>query len=245
MSALRAQIVETLRADILDRRIGVGEILLEKDLAARFDVSKTPVREALALLCEEGLVQLFPRRGYMVSAISIKQVVDTFDLRLVLEGAAAERAAALLDSEQLRLLRRLQEHDCCIDAGNTSHRLEAMRHSLDFHVLIARASGNDLLAEQIEKLLRASRRITSIGFVFGDHARIVDALSARDGARARKAMEEHILAGREAAIRALAGQAHDVATKNEKPLGTENALVGNRNREGAHDQETKPSARRT
>jgi DNA-binding GntR family transcriptional regulator len=191
----------------MDRRIKAGEVLLEKSVAARFNVSKTPAREALALLCEEGLVQLLPRRGYVVSGITVKQVVDTFDLRLVLEGAAAERAAKNLTDQQIDELDRLKEHDCCGELGNLlSNRLETMRHSLIFHVVIARGSGNDMLADQIEKLLRASRRITSIGFVYGDHALIVDALKKRNARQARKAMEEHLLSGRRAAIEALAGR---------------------------------------
>jgi GntR family transcriptional regulator, rspAB operon transcriptional repressor len=210
LSNLRAQIAGQIRTDILEQRIPVGEILLEKKIAAQFDVSKTPVREALALLCEEGLVQLFPRRGYVVRGLTLKEVVDTFDLRAILEGAAAERAVAHLTEDQLLSLESLAQHDCCgeVDA-RVSHRLEIMRHSLDFHVAIARASGNDLLAEQIEKLLRASRRITSIGFTYGDHQQICAALRARDAAGARRAMEKHILSGREVAIRALAGQPHN------------------------------------
>jgi DNA-binding GntR family transcriptional regulator len=152
-------------------------------------------------------VQLFPRRGYVVRSVSLQEVVDTFDLRLILEGAAAERAATRLSEAELQTLRMLAEHDCCGEINPlVSNRLEAMRHSLNFHVLIARSSGNNLLAEQIDRLLRSSRRITSIGFVYGDHAEICEALLTRDGRQARAAMEKHILSGREVAMRALAGR---------------------------------------
>lgn len=222
MSQLRAKIAEQLRTDIVDSRIPAGEIILERAVAARFDVSKTPAREALALLCEEGLVQLFPRRGYVVSALSLKQVVDTFDLRFILEGAAAERAAQLITADQLARLEELEEHDCCGKPGAAlDHRLTAMEQSFDFHVLIARASGNAMLAEQIEKLLRASRRITSIGFVYGEHAHIVAALRTRNGSRARAAMENHLSSGRRAALRALAGSSgEDGRAGNENPRST-------------------------
>jgi GntR family transcriptional regulator, rspAB operon transcriptional repressor len=215
VSSLRTQIASQIRTEIIERRLPAGKILLEKSIAARFEVSKTPVREALALLCEEGLVQLFPRRGYIVRGLTVQDVADTFDLRLILEGAAAERAAPRLTSQELVTLRSLAAHDCCgeIDPA-VSHRLETMRHSLDFHVLIARASGNELLADQIDKLLRASRRITSIGFVYGDHVEICAALEARDGARARAAMEKHILSGREEAMRALAGRAQGMTVSD-------------------------------
>lgn len=214
--SLRAQVAEQIRSDIVERRLPAGEILLEKTIAARFAVSKTPVREALALLCEEGLVQLFPRRGYVVRGLSVQEVADTFDLRLILEGAAAERAASRLTDAELATLACLTEHDCCGQQHSAvSHRLETMRHSLDFHLLIARASGNEMLAEQIERLLRASRRITSIGFVYGDHAEICVALKARDGPRARSAMEKHISSGRDVALRALAGRAQSIPDRDQ------------------------------
>jgi DNA-binding GntR family transcriptional regulator len=120
-----------------------------------------------------------------------------------------------MSDETLRQLAELQEHDCCDSCGVVSTRLETMRHSMNFHVLIARASGNAMLAEQIEKLLRASRRITSLGFVYGEHEKIIAALKARDGARARKAMEDHLSSGREAAMRML-GRPDQAATRPER-----------------------------
>src|SRR5262245_36270823 len=110
MTGLRSEIAKTLSNDIDNRRIKQGAILLERDVAARFDVSKTPAREALAILCAEGLVQLFPRRGYVVRTLDLTQVMDTFDLRLILEGAAAQRAARNLNEAQLDQLDRLKEH---------------------------------------------------------------------------------------------------------------------------------------
>lgn len=210
---LRTMVMETLRSDILDQRIPIGEILLEKEVAARLSVSKTPVREALALLCQEGLVQLFPRRGYVVRGLSVQEVLDTFDLRVILEGAAAERAARHLTADELDLLAELCEHDCCRTSqlGDNAQR-EDMLHSLDFHLIIARGSRNQLLATDVERLLRASRRITAIGFTYGHHAGIVDALRARDPAASRRAMEDHILAGRRLALQTLARSDDEIAS---------------------------------
>ncbi|GAB4071888.1 GntR family transcriptional regulator [Ancylobacter sonchi] len=206
---LRTMVLETLRSDILDQKIPVGEILLEKEVATRLSVSKTPVREALALLCQEGLVQLFPRRGYVVRGLSLRDVLDTFDLRVILEGAAAERAALHLTVAELDLLADLCEHDCCRTSSlDDSGQRTDMAHSLDFHLIIARGSRNQLLAADVERLLRASRRITAIGFTYGHHVGIVEALRARDPAASRKAMEDHILAGRQLALQTLA-QRHD------------------------------------
>jgi DNA-binding GntR family transcriptional regulator len=202
---LREKAVDVLRDQILGGHLRAGELIQERDLAAKLEMSKTPVREALALLCEEGLVQLFPRRGYLVRPLTIEDALDTFDLRLILEGAASERAATRISDEQLAKLRDLARYDCCTASNGREHNGDALTHSFDFHVLIAKASGNAALAAQIEKLLRDARRITAIGFTYGEHDRIVDALEARDGAKARRAMEDHIGSGRQAAMAALAG----------------------------------------
>lgn len=207
MRGLRDRAVLSLRERILSGECRSGDLLLEKELAAQLSMSKTPVREALALLCEEGLVQLFPRRGYMVRALTVEETLDTFDLRLILEGAACERAASRITDADLARLRVLAQYDCCGGQKALERDAEALTHSFEFHVLIAKASGNRALAAQIEKLLRESRRISAIGFVYGEHDTIVDALEARDAPAARRAMEMHIASGREAAVAALSGRA--------------------------------------
>lgn len=199
---LRTMVLESLRADILSRRIPSGHVLLEKEVASRLSVSKTPVREALALLCQENLVQLFPQRGYLVRELGLQEVLDTFDLRIILEGAAAEWAAIQLSAGELDTIDELCEHDYCSPAGAKRHD-EGIEHSLEFHLLIARGSRNRLLAADIERLLRSSRRITAIGFTYGEHAGIVEALRSRDPSASRKAMEDHILAGRRLALQSL------------------------------------------
>jgi DNA-binding GntR family transcriptional regulator len=211
-SSLRTVVLESLRADILSRRIPSGEILLEKEVASRLSVSKTPVREALALLCQENLVSLFPRRGYVVRELGLQEVLDTFDLRVILEGAAAERAALHLTSAELDTLTQLCEHDCCSPVGEGPQE-ESIAHSLDLHLLIARGSRNVMLAAEIERLLRSSRRITAIGFTHGEHAGIVDALRSRDPLASRRAMEDHVLAGRQLALRTLANASDEPRTK--------------------------------
>ena len=88
--SLRNRIVDALREEILTNRLKPGTVLLERECASRFGVSKTPVREALSLLVHEGLVELLPRKGYLVSSITVRDAQDDFELRVILEGAAAE-----------------------------------------------------------------------------------------------------------------------------------------------------------
>ncbi len=203
-ASFSSKITETLRDEILDRRLPAATLVLEKEVAARFGVSKTPAREALAALCQEGLVQLIPRRGYMVKSLTVQQVLDTFDLRVILEGAAAERAASNLREDELARLEELTAHDCCAPGGGHPQASpDAITQSLEFHLIIAQGSRNELLAAEIEKLLRSSRLIRTYGFTHGEHQEIVQKLRSGDGAASRKAMEAHILSGRELALRNL------------------------------------------
>jgi DNA-binding GntR family transcriptional regulator len=216
MSALRARIIERLREAILAQDLRPGSLLLEKEVAERFGVSKTPAREALSLLCEEGLVQLLPRRGYVVQKLSIDEIRDTFDLRLILEGSAAQRAAIHMSDSLLRALDTLAAHDCCTSVQpSRDPASNVTQHSLDFHLLIAQGSGNLLLAAAIEKLLRSSRRITLMGFTYGEHQGIVEALKARDPDRARRVMEDHVRSAMDAAIQSIAEPRSQLAHDDE------------------------------
>lgn len=193
--SLRNQVVDALREEILTNRLKPGSVLLEREFATRFGVSKTPVREALSLLVHEGLVELLPRKGYLVSSTTIRDAQDYFDLRVILEGAAAEAAARRLTGEQLRQLEALAAPD------NPQEGVGRMlERNFAFHMLIARASGNSRLATLIERLLRETTRLITLGFVPGEHERLIGALRARDPIRARAAMEEHVRTVREQAL---------------------------------------------
>ena len=107
---LREQIYEQLRADILNCQIAPGAEIREGELALRFGVSKSPVRDALMHLQREGLVQTLPRQGYRVSSVSLADVDDMFHLRAALERACMERivrhANVIFDLERRHDLER-------------------------------------------------------------------------------------------------------------------------------------------
>jgi DNA-binding GntR family transcriptional regulator len=188
-------VVEVIREEILTNRFKSGSVVLERELAARFGVSKTPVREALSLLVHEGLVEVLPRKGYLVSSTTVRDAQDYFDLRIILEAAATESAAHRLTDEQLRQLETLAVAD---DPREGVGRM--LERNFAFHMLIATASGNDRLATLIERLLRETPRLITLGFVPGEHERLIGALRARDPIRARHAMEDHIRTVREQAL---------------------------------------------
>jgi len=105
--SLRSQAVAFLRDAILSGQFKPGAVLNEKELADRLRVSKTPIREGLSLLEHEGLVQTIPRRGYIVTPITVQHIHELFDLRIILESAAVERAALVITDEQIQALNTL------------------------------------------------------------------------------------------------------------------------------------------
>lgn len=187
-----------LRDAILSGHLKPGSILNEKELAERFGVSKTPVREALTLLAHEGLVQTLPRKGSFVTPITIQYVHDFFDLRIILESATAELAAANITEEQVRHLSALVP-----DANPDEHIAKRLERNVEFHYAVALISGNERLATQIRRLLQKMQRVIAVGYVPGEHEMALSAIQERDPKRAAEAMREHIEDVRRKALRVM------------------------------------------
>src|SRR3990172_115792 len=99
----KERVYHALRREILTLGLGGGRVRVEGAGARRFAVSKTPVREALALLEQDGLVETLPRRGYLVTGITVRDVHELFEIRAALEGAAAELAATRIAPAELKI----------------------------------------------------------------------------------------------------------------------------------------------
>lgn len=211
----RVGVAERLRRLILEGEYGPRERLIEEQLAERLGVSRTPIRQALTMLEAEGLVEIAPNRGAMVCSFGIEEVWDAYDVRAVLEGHAARRAADRIDGEQLERMRRLAgEMEDLVrrefaDHGEEIRRLVALNN--EFHGTIVEASRN-------RRLARLMRRTVELPLVFKAffwytpheraisnhyHRQILYALEAGDGERAEIIMREHVYEGRDFVIRAL------------------------------------------
>ncbi len=172
-----------LRDEILSGQISPGELLSEAEVARRFDVSRTPVREALNLLASDRLVQALPQRGHLVRTISLAEIMEAFDLRELLEVKAAGEAALNITDEEVAELRKIIDDQ---EDGVLSNYV--------FHSKIAHISGNRLLAEFIDELLILMQTLII------DHPRlqdlgpeyqIIDALASHNPEAAREAMRTH------------------------------------------------------
>ena len=157
-----------LREAIIRGRLRPGDRLVEIDVARQFRISRSSSREALKLLEFEGLVDAVPRHGYMISPITLRQVEDMFDLRLIVEPEAARRAAGRGSIPGVAALSRVvgepyvPDHPGSYDGFLAQNRV--------FHLAIARLSGNEQVTALINSLLEQLERVFYLGVDIRDRA---------------------------------------------------------------------------
>jgi DNA-binding GntR family transcriptional regulator len=194
----------SIRAGIVDGRYPPGAPLSEVSLAREHHMSRTPIREGLSRLWQERYLERVAGHGYFVARVTVQSIHDTFDVRRLLEGAAAARAAERASAAETAELRRLAVVAAPAPARTRAETRAAYREAeaanVRFHLAIAAAARNTLAQELIERCLAQVDRFMSLGVSFGPfqegataaHLAIVDAIERRDAAAARAAMEEHL-----------------------------------------------------
>lgn len=186
----------TIRDAIRTGVIQAGDRLIELDLAAALDMSRTPVREALRQLEVERLVEVAPRRGFVVPTITIDELVEIFEIREVLEGLAARRAAQRMGPAELEALRETVERmERAREAGDVTGLAEV---SSQFHRLLRSGSKYARLPQLLALLFDAHRSIwlhelapERVEGAIAEHRAIYDAVAAHDMALAEQLAREH------------------------------------------------------
>ena len=190
---------EQLEDDIVEGRLRPGEQLHIDEIAERFEVSRTPVREALQQLEASGLVDVLPKRGTYVASISPADLIQMFEVMAELEAMCARLAARRADAALLAALTQARQH---CEAVGMAGDPNAYYHANEvFHQLIYRASGNDFLVQQTTTLknrLKPYRRMQlqvrhRVGQSIAEHAELTVALQAGDEERAARAARQHVL----------------------------------------------------
>ncbi len=147
---LGAQVAETLTSAILKGEYKGGDQLVEQDLQAHFEVSRSPLREAFRELEKKGLVDILPRRGTFVKRITRKDIEENFPVRAVLEGTAAKLAANNMTQRELtRMSEALGQMEAAVRSNDTQ---TYYTHHLIFHEIFIDLSGNDLLINTLKTL---------------------------------------------------------------------------------------------
>lgn len=207
--SLTEQACAALKRDIVTTALAPGAPLSESGLAERYKLGKAPIRAALARLAEEGLVRSAARRGWQVTPVTLRDVREVFELRLMLEPAAAAMAAGRVDEARLRALDRVVSAGYLPgDHASTLIFLEANR---DFHCIIAELSGNSRLARQIARLLDEMTRMLLLGLggrdrtgeMAHEHRELIDALVVGDSAAAERITRAQIEESRKMVLAAL------------------------------------------
>jgi DNA-binding GntR family transcriptional regulator len=202
---LNEQVYATLRARILAREHGPGEKLSLHELAAELGVSRSPVHHALTRLVSEGLLTVKARRGYFVSPITRRALVEGYEVRLALELHAAEIAVETAEDERIADLRGQLDRT----AASISHEAWDAANAT-FHETQVDLAGNDLLSRfyrelSVNLMMQVIRggRLERGEYLVTEHTAIVDAIEARDRVAARTAITRHVETGRRIALEAI------------------------------------------
>jgi DNA-binding GntR family transcriptional regulator len=204
-----SQVYEALKQRILNFHLSPGVKISDKEVAHGMGLSRTPVREALSRLAEQGLVESRPNRGFTVKVFSRKEVEDHYMLRESLESLAVTLTSQRLDKERIKILRDLVEgYPTLMKSQNLARFNDADEQ---FHDLIALYSGNSALYEALRNLqgkIRIIRRYdhirsTSFQETYDEHRQILNHMIKGDVAKARKAMSDHILTSMKTVMKTL------------------------------------------
>ncbi len=211
------EVAEMLRERISTQRYPAGSWLRQEQLSAELGVSRTPLREALRVLEQEGLVQVVAGQGARVVTGDLATLLDAYQLRAVVDGLAARLAAEKFPGDRVRPLRR------AIDVQRTAVdpwvARDYTQSNVDFHEEIVHLSGNDFVIGQLPILRMTAQVFAPVALIrpesavraIAEHTAITDAIEAGDGADAERLARAHI----EATIRQLRETAGKAAAEDE------------------------------
>jgi DNA-binding GntR family transcriptional regulator len=197
-ASLSTRVFEQLEESILSGRIKPGESLIELKLSEQLGVSRTPVREAIRMLEQKGLVQIIPNKGAVVLGISEKDLEDIYTIRMYIEGLASRLAAANITDEQVRELSEI------VDLQEFYSLKQSTSHIKDldsrFHEMIYEYSNNRTLQHTLSDLHHMVVRYRQLSFAaegraekaIEEHRQILQALARHDQDAAEKLTVQHI-----------------------------------------------------
>ena len=193
----------------LKHKILTGEIisqtrLMEIDLSEKMNVSRTPIREAIKRLADDGLVKVEPRRGAYVANISIKDMLDVFEVREDMEGFVAKLAAQRITDDEKQQLRAIaREYEEAIEKADDKEVIIELDEK--FHNFIVKCSGNETLSELVKYVQELSLRFRYLYYddfslyesTAEQHNRIMEAVNAGRDEEARAEADSHVKALKE------------------------------------------------
>ena len=204
------ELADELAAFVVSGEFKPGQRLVEADLAARYNLSRGPVRSALSTLYRLGLVDMLPKGGMVVVDLTPSDVRDLYEVRIALERAAVERLTTAADVDWSILRGRIQELE---EADRRGSSAAATESSLDFHRNLVALSGNERLLRAWEahsaliklaiRMRQAAQNPTAVDPMLHDHRALVEALIARNHDQAVSLIVAHLESIRDDLVRIL------------------------------------------
>lgn len=191
---------DSLENDIINGRFAPGERLDPEALEKAFNVSRTPIREAIQQLSASGLVVVVPKKGTFVAKIGVNQLVEMFEVMAELEGMCGRLAARRISADEVISLREaLERCEACVREGDGPD--EYYYENEVFHQCIYSASHNAFLVNEVQQLkqrLKPYRRLQlrvrhRIGRSMEEHREIYHAIESGNAGAAEEAMRQHVL----------------------------------------------------
>lgn len=219
---LSNQAYEAIKLAIITCELSPGQQIPQHELVEKYNIGTTPIREALMRLVQEGLVEPIPRFGYIVSRVTLSDIHELYEVRQILEAAAARLAATRATKEQLDEISQNAQFTYVFGDRKSYH--DFLKKNTDFHLLVANASGNRRLKKQISKAHDELMRVFHFGLdmrknaeeMHDDHTALAEALCARDGEKAAKIVEVQIATSKEWMLQGLT-QKYGGETDNRPP----------------------------
>ncbi|WP_129358656.1 MULTISPECIES: GntR family transcriptional regulator [Micrococcaceae] len=207
-TGVEVPLLEKVRRQVINGRYGPGDLIPEIVLAEEFGVSRTPIREVLKQLQNEGLVEIRPRVGTFVREPTRREIVELFELKESLEGLAASLMARRGRVPELETLERnLEASDVAASEGNSQSYAELVH---EFHWTLVRGADNRKLYETYERLMNqlAYHRIVvdtvtrpgRLKASDNEHHAVVEAINRKDALDAEFTMRNHVRASSQAAL---------------------------------------------
>lgn len=215
--SLSARVFEALEADILSGQIGPGESLIELKLSTEFGVSRTPVREAIRMLEQKGLVQIIPNKGAVVLGINEKDLEDIYTIRMYIEGLASRWAAAHITPEQLETLTEIVDLQAFYSQKQSIDQVNAL--DSQFHEKIFEYSNSRTLQHTLSDLHHLIQRYRQLSFnatgrsekAIEEHRQILEALVKHDQDEAERLTIAHIGNAKDNLLKIIASHLGDAS----------------------------------
>lgn len=203
VSNINEKVYNFIRTNIIKSTYPPGFAINLSQLSQMLGVSQTPIKDALFRLSGEGLIEIAPRKGTYVKDISVKDMHEILQIRLILETAAVETIASTLTDEQVAQFNKIHENMISINVqeNEADNYKKYMDHDSEFHALFFRILGNQRLESIYRNLnahihmmrFRLLNRRDKIATTSREHENILKALQERNNQKAREAIQNHLI----------------------------------------------------